>query len=70
MSLTTYDFKAILVMSWIVTLHSDFEIELDVLRKDIQKELLAHATLLEQFGPNLGRPHVDTLNGSKYSNMK
>ena len=26
--------------------------------------------LLERFGPQLGRPHVDTLNGSRHSNMK
>jgi hypothetical protein len=70
MSLTAYDFKGILVMNWIVTLHSEFKAEFNTLRGDVQKELLAHATLLERFGPGLGRPHVDTLNGSKYSNMK
>ena len=26
--------------------------------------------LLEEFGPQLGRPHVDTLNHSKHANMK
>jgi hypothetical protein len=26
--------------------------------------------MLEQFGPHLGRPHVDTLQGSRHSNMK
>lgn len=26
--------------------------------------------LLMNNGPNLGRPHVDTVNGSKHSNMK
>jgi len=26
--------------------------------------------LLQQFGPQLGRPHVDTLNGSRHANMK
>lgn len=38
--------------------------------EDIQDELLAHAKLLETFGPQLGRPRVDTLNGSKHANMK
>ena len=28
------------------------------------------ALLLQQFGPNLGRPHVDTLKGSRHANMK
>lgn len=36
----------------------------------VQDEMLAHAKLLEQFGPQLGRPRVDTLNGSHHPNMK
>jgi len=32
--------------------------------------LLARLRILAQFGPMLGRPNVDTLNGSKYANMK
>lgn len=36
----------------------------------VQDDLLAHAKLLEEFGPTLGRPRVDTLKGSRYSNMK
>ena len=32
--------------------------------------MLAHAQLLEQFGPQLGRPRVDTLNDSRHANMK
>jgi len=35
-----------------------------------QDELLAHARLLQEFGPHLGRPTVDTLKGSKHANMK
>ena len=35
-----------------------------------QDELLAHLKLLEQFGPQLGRPRVDTLNDSRHANMK
>lgn len=31
---------------------------------------MAHAGLLEQFGPQLNRPRVDTLKGSKHANMK
>lgn len=38
--------------------------------ESLQDELLAHALLLREFGPNLGRPTVDTLKGSKYANMK
>lgn len=32
--------------------------------------LVAHTNLLEQFGPQLGRPRVDTLKGSRHKNMK
>jgi hypothetical protein len=32
--------------------------------------LLAHAKLLQEYGPNLRRPTVDTLKGSKHANMK
>jgi hypothetical protein len=32
--------------------------------------LLAHIAVLETFGPQLGRPRVDTLKGSRHANMK
>jgi len=57
-------------MTWIVTFHPDFEVEFDALAVAVQDEILAHAHLLEQFGPQLGRPRVDTLKDSKHSNMK
>ncbi len=40
------------------------------MEEDVQAELLAHATMVEEKGPSLGRPFVDTLNGSAYPNMK
>ena len=36
----------------------------------LQDELLAHAKLLQSYGPDLGPPTVDTLKGSKHTNMK
>jgi hypothetical protein len=57
-------------MEWIVNLHESFEEEFDNLPKEVQTELSATAELLVKFGHQLGRPHVDTLNGSEYSNMK
>lgn len=57
-------------MKWTVQLHTAFEPEFAVLADDVQDELLAHAKLLETFGPQLGRPRADTLNGSKHANMK
>jgi hypothetical protein len=40
------------------------------LPESVQDELYAHAERLAVFGPNLGRPHADTLEGSKHANMK
>jgi hypothetical protein len=36
----------------------------------VQDTLLATVALLESIGPELGRPYVDTLKGSKFTNMK
>ena len=36
----------------------------------LQDEILAKLIVLEKKGPNLGRPHADTLNGFAHSNMK
>ncbi len=57
-------------MSWVVQFDEAFELEFDELPETVQNEMLAHAKLLEQFGPTLGRPRVDTLNGSRHPNMK
>jgi hypothetical protein len=57
-------------VTWEVLLHEEFEPEFDVLPEDVQDELLAHAKLLPQLGPQLGRPRADTLNGSRHANMK
>ena len=57
-------------MSWTVLFHEEFDREFQDLAEDLQDELLAHAKLLEEFGPRLGRPSVDTLKGSKHANMK
>ena len=57
-------------MNWTVEFHEDFEPEFDALPEDVQNKLFAHVSLLETFGSELGRPHVDTLNGSRHSNMK
>ena len=48
----------------------EFEPEFDGLHEDVQTEILALSLVLEEFGPQLGRPRVDTLNGSRHANMK
>lgn len=57
-------------MPWIVLFHDAFDAEFVELTEELQDELLAHARLLAEFGPNLGRPTVDTLKGSRHTNMK
>jgi hypothetical protein len=57
-------------VSWTVIFHDAFNGELEQLSGAVQDELLAQAKLLEQFGPTLGRPRVDTLKGSRHANMK
>ena len=57
-------------VKWEVDLHDDFVPEYDELHEDVQDEPLAYIELLEQFGPQLGRPRADTLNGSRHANMK
>ena len=57
-------------MTWTVLFHDAFDAEFSDLKEDLQDELLAHARLLAEFGPNLGRPTVDTLKGSRHANMK
>ena len=53
-----------------MSFHEEFDPEFDALPGAVQDEMLAHAKLLEQFGPQLGRPRADTLDGSRYANMK
>lgn len=55
---------------WIVTFEEGFDAEFQTMPVGLQDEILAHALLLKDYGPNLGRPTVDTLKGSKHSNMK
>lgn len=57
-------------MPWTVTNHDDFDPEFDDLPEAVQDALLSAALVLRQVGPVLGRPHVDTLEGSQYPNMK
>ena len=57
-------------MPWIVEFDERFEPEFKALNEEVQDALLAVARLLADYGPQLGRPHADTLKGSKHANMK
>jgi hypothetical protein len=57
-------------MSWAAYFHPRFKAEFDEFATAVQDELLASLVPLREYGPLLGRPEVDTLNESKYANMK
>ena len=57
-------------MSWAVEIGDEFEAEFNDLHEDVRMEILALSRLLQQFGPQLGRPRADTLKGSRHANMK
>jgi hypothetical protein len=53
-----------------VEFHDDFVAEYQKLPEAIQNELQAIVQVLEILGPQMRRPRVDTLKGSKHKNMK
>ncbi|MDF2235257.1 type II toxin-antitoxin system RelE/ParE family toxin [Albimonas sp. CAU 1670] len=57
-------------MPWTVLFADEFEPEFDALPAPVQDAIYARARLLEREGPALGRPHADTLAGSRHRNMK
>lgn len=57
-------------MAWNVEFHDAFEVEFLAFEQTVQDALFAVAKLLADYGPRLGRPHADTLKGSKHANMK
>jgi hypothetical protein len=50
-----------LISRWKVIFEDEFDTEFQVMPEGLQDEILAHALLLKDYGPNLGRPTVDTL---------
>src|ERR1700752_995226 len=48
----------------------EFKPEFDALHEDVRTEILALSLVIQEFGPQLGRPRVDTLKGSRHANMK
>jgi hypothetical protein len=55
---------------WKVVFYEDFLPEFKAFDPDVRRELVAAAKAIELAGPKTGRPHVDTLKGSKHDNMK
>lgn len=57
-------------LKWTVRLHDEFDEEFEDFTEGEQDWLLAAAKALSIAGPRTGRPHVDTLKGSRHENMK
>lgn len=55
---------------WSVAFHKEFAPEFAELSERVRQQIISLGKLLEQLGPQLGRPHVDTLKGSAHANMK
>jgi hypothetical protein len=55
---------------WKVESAEEFDDWLSELDADDQEHIAALLNVLEREGPALGRPFVDTIRGSKHSNMK
>lgn len=52
-------------MTWKVEFHPAFAEEYPEFSEEVQDTLLSELGLLEKYGPQLSRPHVDTLNASR-----
>lgn len=55
---------------WHVATTVEYDHWLDQLSQIAVVEIIAVVSLLSQWGPRLSRPHADTLNGSRFANMK
>ena len=58
------------MVRWTVEVGDEFEPEFNNLHEAVRTEILALSLVLQQFGPQLVRPRVDTLKGSRHPNMK
>ncbi len=57
-------------MAWKIELHPAFRDEVKDLPVRVRRSLGETLVALEFEGPDLGRPYVDTLYGSRHANMK
>jgi hypothetical protein len=55
-------------MTWEVEVSDEFRAWYTGLNKDERASVASCVGMLERFGPELGRPYVDTLKGSKFQN--
>lgn len=57
-------------MKWEVEYTDEFGEWWETLSEDEQESIAVSIGLLEIMGPNLPRPHADTVKGSRFKNMK
>jgi hypothetical protein len=57
-------------VSWEIEYTDEFEAWWDTLDEDAQERVTVAVNVLEEIGPGLGRPWVDTITASRHSNMK
>jgi hypothetical protein len=57
-------------MAWKVATTASFDAWFAHLGEEAKAEIIAKVELLKLLGPQLPRPHADTLKGSRHSNMK
>lgn len=57
-------------MAHIVNFSSEFQSWLVEQPEDLQDTVLMYVRLLEEYGPQLSRPHADTLTGTRLRNLK
>jgi hypothetical protein len=55
---------------WAIDYTKEYESWFTGLEKEHKIAITAKVLLLSEFGPNLARPYVDTIQGSKYPNLK
>ena len=55
---------------WTVEFHEEFLQEFASFSEAVREETYALIKMLEERGPQLGRPHADTLKGAKRANLK
>lgn len=57
-------------MAWLVVASPEFAAWFQAESVEVQNRIAASLRALEEFGPGLGRPYVDTLKGSRVANLK
>ena len=55
---------------WPINYTPEYEDWFTVQEEENQMAINAKVLVLSKFGPNLGRPYVDTIQGSKFANLK